>query len=55
MRSCTLFAGTPGWTTRRRGADVASVIGAKSLTGSYGTFFWRKGSIQNELPLKRSV
>src|SRR6266478_1418170 len=36
--SLTVLAGTEGWVRRQFGASAATVKGAKSLSGSYGTF-----------------
>ncbi len=38
MSSWTFFAGTDGFTTRMFGASAIRAIGAKSFTGSYGSF-----------------
>src|SRR5262249_21683383 len=41
--SCTFLAGTSLWTTRTLGVKTTSEIGARSLTGSYGSFSYRLG------------
>ena len=40
ISSLTFFAGTSGLTTSRFGTRAISVMGAKSLTGSYGSFLY---------------
>jgi hypothetical protein len=48
------FTGIDGWTTSTLGALSSSVIGAKSLIGSYDVFSM-SGPIQCALPVTRSV
>jgi len=43
--SATEFAGKLGLATRTFGARTATVIGSRSLTGSYCSFFWMNGLI----------
>ncbi len=38
ISSFTVLTGTGGWTTSRFGPVAASVTGAKSFSGSYGSF-----------------
>jgi len=43
IRSGTDFTGSDGWTTSRFGTIAASETGAKSRTGSYGSFAYSAG------------
>ena len=45
ISSGTEFAGKFGLATRTLGARTATVIGSRSLTGSYCSFFWMNGLI----------